>query len=68
MDRPVPMQAIELHNAAAHAHMKAAASHLENDHLTAHELSKLAMEKSREAHQYSEKLAHEAEFAGLPTG
>jgi hypothetical protein len=32
----------ELHNLAAHAHAKAAQSHTQNDHLSAHELSKQA--------------------------
>jgi len=34
----------ELHNLAAHAHTAAAVAHGKGDHLTAHELSKQAME------------------------
>jgi hypothetical protein len=52
-------RAIEFHNLAAHAHLKAAASHESGDHLTAHELSKLAQEHAAEAHQHSEALAQE---------
>jgi hypothetical protein len=53
------VRAQELHNIAAQAHAKAATSHEQNDHLTAHELSKQAMERSREAHEHSEKLIKE---------
>jgi hypothetical protein len=41
---------------AAHAHQAAAASHTQNDHLGAHEMSKQAEEHSREAHRLSEEL------------
>jgi len=47
----------ELHNLAAHAHTAAAVAHGKGDHLTAHELSKQALEYSRNAHQLSEELA-----------
>jgi hypothetical protein len=47
----------ELHNLAAHAHTAAAVAHGKGDHLTAHELSKQAIEYSRNAHQLSEELA-----------
>lgn len=50
----------ELHNLAAHAHMAAATAHGKGDHLTAHELSKQAQERSTAAHQHSEKAAREA--------
>ncbi len=53
------VRAAELHNLAAHAHAQAATSHDRNDHLTAHELSRQAMERSREAHEHSEKLVRE---------
>ena len=46
----------ELHNLAAHAHT-AAVAHGKGDHLTAHELSKRALEYSRNAHQLLEELA-----------
>jgi hypothetical protein len=46
----------ELHNLAAHAHTAAAVAHGKGDHLTAHELSKQALEYSRNAHQLSEEL------------
>jgi hypothetical protein len=46
----------ELHNLAAHAHAAAAAAHGKGDHLTAHELSKQALEHSVNAHKLSEEL------------
>ena len=55
------VRAQELHNIASQAHAKAATSHEQNDHLSAHELSKQAMERSREAHEHSEKLIKEHE-------
>jgi hypothetical protein len=54
------VRAQELHNLASQAHARAATSHEQNDHLTAHELSKQAFEHSREAHEHSEKLLKEA--------
>jgi len=55
--------AAEMHLQAAHAHEAAAASHGMNDHLRAHEQSKLAAERSREAHQHTEQIAkQEAEL------
>ena len=39
-------RAAELHNTAEHAHASAAAAHAKGDHLTAHELSKKALEYS----------------------
>lgn len=56
-------QAAELHNLAIHAHEAAAAAHNKSDHLTAHELSKQALEHSKNAFALSEKLA-EAEKSG----
>jgi len=56
MPQSVHDRAAELHNIAAQAHTKAAYSHNQNDHLTAHELSKQAVERGREAHEHSEKL------------
>jgi hypothetical protein len=48
---------VELHNLAAHAHLAAAASHEKGDHLTAHELTKLANEHSREALEHAKQLS-----------
>jgi len=53
-------RAAELHNLAAHAHEAAAAAHAKGDHLTAHELSKRALEHSTNAWKLTEKLAEEA--------
>jgi hypothetical protein len=53
------VRAQELHNIAAQAHARAATSHEQNDHLTAHELSRQALERSREAHEHSEKMKEE---------
>ncbi len=47
----------ELHNLAAHAHADAAVAHGKGDHLTAHELSKKALEYSRNALKLSKELA-----------
>jgi hypothetical protein len=46
----------ELHKLAAHAHETAAAAHDKGDHLNAHELTKQALEHSRNAHRLSEEL------------
>jgi len=53
-------RAAELHNLAAHAHEAASAAHKKGDHLTAHELSKQALEHSINANKLGEKLANEA--------
>ena len=53
--------AAERHLQAAHAHEAAAASHNQNDHMAAHEQSKMAMEHTREAHKLSEELSKESE-------
>ena len=45
----------ELHNLAAHAHQAAATAHGKGDHLTAHELSRQALERSTPAHQLSKE-------------
>ncbi len=50
----------ELHNFASHAHLAAASAHEKGDHLTAHELSKKALEHSREAYSRSEQMRHDA--------
>jgi hypothetical protein len=63
MPQSTHAQVAELHNIAAHAHKRAAASHSENDHLSAHEMSTDAFEKSREAHQHAENLAHQERLA-----
>ncbi len=51
--------AAESHLRAAHAHEAAAASHGMNDHLRAHEQSKLAAERSIDAHRQTEHIAKE---------
>jgi hypothetical protein len=51
----------ELHNLAQHAHASAAAAHGKSDHLTAHELSKRALEYSMDAYRHSEQLVNEAQ-------
>jgi len=53
----------ELHNLAAHNHAAAATAHGKGDHLTAHELSKKALEHSMDAHRHSEELAEEARIS-----
>ncbi len=50
----------ELHNLAAHAHSAAAVAYGKGDHLTAHELSQQAHERSRNALKLAEELAREA--------
>jgi hypothetical protein len=47
-----------------HAHQAAAVAHDKGDHLTAHELSKKALEHSMNAFGITEKLAAEAEKSG----
>jgi hypothetical protein len=53
-------RAAELHNLAAHAHTTAAEAHGKADHLTAHELSRKALEHSLNAFRQSEQLVEEA--------
>jgi hypothetical protein len=50
----------ELHNLAEHAHAAAAAAHGKSDHLTAHELTKKALEHSMNAYRSSEEKLEEA--------
>lgn len=50
-------RAAELHDAAAHAH-RAADSHGQQDHLTAHEQSRQALEYSHEAHGKTQSTVH----------
>ncbi len=57
-------RAAELHNLAMHAHEAAAAAHDKGDHLTAHELTKRALEHSMNAHGLSEKLAFDEDKSG----
>ena len=54
----------ELHNLAIHAHQAAVVAHDHGDHLTAHELSKRALEHSMNAFGLAEKLATEAAKSG----
>jgi len=49
----------ELHNLAEHAHAAAAVAHGKADHLTAHELSKKALEHSMNAYRHSEEVVEE---------
>jgi hypothetical protein len=51
----------ELHNLAEHAHASAVVAHGKGDHLTAHELSKKALEHSTAAYQHSEQLLKETQ-------
>ncbi len=53
----------ELHNLAAHAHEAASVAHGKGDHMSAHELSKKALEHSMNAFGMSEKLASESSRA-----
>jgi fructose-1,6-bisphosphatase/sedoheptulose 1,7-bisphosphatase-like protein len=53
----------ELHNLAEHAHAAAAVAHGKGDHMTAHELSKQALEHSMNAYKHSEELSQEAHAA-----
>jgi len=46
-------RAAELHDLAAHAH-RAAQQHGQQDHVTGHELSRQALERSRAAHQQTQ--------------
>jgi hypothetical protein len=57
-------RAAELHNLAIHAHQAAAAAHEKGDYLTAHELTKKALEHSMRAYKHSEDLVAQA---ALPT-
>jgi len=64
MPQSTHARASELHNLAMHAHQAAAVAHDKGDHLTAHELSKKALEHSMNAFGITEKLAAEAEKSG----
>lgn len=57
-------RASELHNLAIHAHQAAVVAHDRGDHLTAHELSKRALEHSMNAFGLAEKLVTEAAKSG----
>jgi hypothetical protein len=46
-------RAAELHNLIAHAHAAAAVAHGKGDHLSANELSKVAHERSMNAHKHT---------------
>ncbi len=54
----------ELHNLAAHAHSAATVAHGKGDHLSAHDLSKQALEYSMNAHKLSQELAAKAAKRG----
>lgn len=49
-------RAAELHNLAAHAHTAAAAALDNGDHLSAHELTRKALEQSMNAYKHAEDL------------
>ena len=55
------VHAQEMHNIPEQAHTKAATSHDQSDHLTAHELSKENQQKTQQAHEHAEKLIKQAE-------
>ena len=57
-------RAAELHNLAIHAHQAAIVAHNKGDHLTAHELSKQALEHSMNASRLAEKLVAEVAEPG----
>jgi hypothetical protein len=48
---------------AEHAHASAVVAHGKGDHLTAHELSKKALEHSMNAYRHSEQLVEEAQVS-----
>ncbi len=50
-------QLAEMHNVAAHAHAAAAVAHGRGDHLSGHELTRLAHEHSMNVHKLAEELA-----------
>jgi hypothetical protein len=59
--------AAEMHERAAHAHQVAAAHHGKEDHLTAHELSKQALDHARRAFEMSQEAHRKsAAAAGKP--
>ncbi len=60
MPQSTHARAAELHNLAIHAHQAAVVAHDKGDHLTAHELSRQALERSMNAFGLAEKLAAEA--------
>lgn len=60
-------RAAEFHELAAHAHRVAAVHHGKEDHLTAHELSKQALDHAKRALEWSEKAHREsAQAAAKP--
>jgi hypothetical protein len=61
MPQSTHSRAAELHNLAAHAHTVAAEAHGKADRLTAHELSRKALELSLSAHKHSGQLVEEVE-------
>ena len=56
----------ELHNLAAHANAAAATAHGKGDHLTAHELSKQAHERSINAYEHAKELNTDATESNKP--
>jgi hypothetical protein len=68
MPQSIHNRAAELHNLAIHAHTTAAAAHGKGDHLTAHELSKQALEHSMNAVGFAKKLVPEGPVSVKPAG
>jgi hypothetical protein len=54
-------KAAEMHKIAAHAHLAAAEQHAKGDHLSGHELSKIALEHSTKAFEMAQTAHREAE-------
>ncbi len=52
---------IEMHKAAAHAHLAAAEQHGKGDHLSGHEASRLALEHSAKAFEMAQAAHRDAE-------
>ena len=61
MPQSVNVRQNEIQNHSEQAHTKAATSHDQSDHLTAHELSKQAQDRARQAHEHTEHLVKQAE-------
>jgi hypothetical protein len=51
---------VEMHKIAAHAHLAAAEQHGKGDHLSGHEMSKIALEHSTKAFELAQAAQREA--------
>lgn len=58
-------RAAELHDSAAHAHRVAEQAHGKQDHLTAHDRSRQALEHSEYAHQHTQAAAKDHELSSF---